>query len=119
MNELDNKTIEKLQYDLVRDNLLDFEDLERAREIAKVQNTNLGAALINSSLISEEKLMKFFEEKGHKQRKLDKMRWQRNMFHMKGQDKTLEDHLSKVEIGNLSEKEFRIMIPKMIPKTLE
>ena len=47
------------------------------------------------------------------------MRWQRNMFHMKGQDKTLEDHLSKVEIGNLSEKEFRIMIPKMIPKTLE
>ena len=37
-----NKTgdIEKLQYDLVRDNLLDFEDLERAREIAKVQNTN-------------------------------------------------------------------------------
>ena len=38
---------------------------------------------------------------------------------MKGQDKTLEDHLSKVEIGNLSEKEFRIMIPKMIPKTLE
>lgn len=63
--KIDNKTIEKLQYDLVRDNLLDFEDLERAREISKVQNTNLGQALINSSLISEEKLMKFFEEKLH------------------------------------------------------
>lgn len=38
---------------------------------------------------------------------------------MKEQDKTPEDQLSKVEIGNLSKTEFRIMIPKMIPKTLE
>lgn len=47
------------------------------------------------------------------------MRWQRNMLRLKEQDKTPEDQLSKVEIGNLSEKEFGIMIPKMIPKTLE
>ncbi len=62
---IDNKSIEKLQYDLVRDNLLQFEDLEKAREIAEVQHINLGQALINSGLITEEKLLKFLEEKLH------------------------------------------------------
>ena len=33
---------------------------------------------------------------------------------MKGQDKTPEKQLNEVERGNLSEKEFRIMIVKMI-----
>ena len=33
---------------------------------------------------------------------------------MKGQDKTPEKQLNKVEIGNLPENEFRIMIVKMI-----
>ena len=33
---------------------------------------------------------------------------------MKGQDKTLEKQLHEVEMGNLPEKEFRIMIVKMI-----
>ena len=33
---------------------------------------------------------------------------------MKEQDKTPEKHLNEVEIGNLPEKEFRIMIVKMI-----
>ena len=33
---------------------------------------------------------------------------------MKGQDKTPEKQLNKVEIGNLTENEFRIMIIKMI-----
>ena len=33
---------------------------------------------------------------------------------MKGQDKTLENHLNEVEIGNLPGKEFRIKIVKMI-----
>ena len=36
------------------------------------------------------------------------------MFQMKEQDKTPEERLSEVEIGNLFEKEFRIMIVKMI-----
>ena len=36
------------------------------------------------------------------------------MFQLKEQDKTLEEQLSEVEIGNLPEKEFRIMILKMI-----
>ena len=36
------------------------------------------------------------------------------MFQEKEQDKTSEEILSEVEIGNLPEKEFRIMIVKMI-----
>ena len=36
------------------------------------------------------------------------------MSQMKGQDKTPEKQLNEVEIGNLPEKEFRIMIVKMI-----
>ena len=36
------------------------------------------------------------------------------MSQMKGQDKTPEKQLNEVEIGNLPEKKFRIMIVKMI-----
>ena len=36
------------------------------------------------------------------------------MYQMKEQDKTPEKQLNEVEIGNLPEKEFRIMILKMI-----
>ena len=36
------------------------------------------------------------------------------MYQMKEQDKTLEKQLNEVEIDNLPEKEFRIMIVKMI-----
>ena len=36
------------------------------------------------------------------------------MYQMKKQDKTPEKQLNEVEIGNLPEKEFRIMIVKMI-----
>ena len=42
------------------------------------------------------------------------MKRQRAMYHMKEQDKTPEKQLNEVEIGNLPEKEFRIMIMKMI-----
>ena len=44
------------------------------------------------------------------------------MYQMKQQDKTPEKQLNEVEIGNLPEKEFRIMIMKMIQdfgKTME
>ena len=44
------------------------------------------------------------------------------MSQMKGQDKTQEKQLNEVEIGNLPEKQFRIMILKMIQdlrKTME
>ena len=36
------------------------------------------------------------------------------MYQMKEQDKTPEQQLNEVEIGNSPEKEFRIMIVKMI-----
>ena len=36
------------------------------------------------------------------------------MYQMKEQDKTPEKQLNEVEIGNLREKEFRIVIAKMI-----
>ena len=36
------------------------------------------------------------------------------MYQMKEQDKTTEKQLNEVEVGNLSEKEFRITIVKMI-----
>ena len=36
------------------------------------------------------------------------------MYQIKEQHKTPEKQLNEVEIGNLSEKEFRIMIVKMI-----
>ena len=42
------------------------------------------------------------------------MKKQKVMFQLKGQDKTTEKQLNEVETGNLPEKEFRIMIVKMI-----
>ena len=42
------------------------------------------------------------------------MRQQRNRFQMKEKEKTLEEELRDVEIGNLPEKEFRVMIIKMV-----
>ena len=50
------------------------------------------------------------------------MKKQKVMSEMKGQDKISEKQLNEVEIGNLPEKEFRIMIVKMIQglvKTVE
>ena len=41
------------------------------------------------------------------------MKRQRAIYQMKEQDKTPEKQLNEVEIGNLPEKEFRIMIVKM------
>ena len=42
------------------------------------------------------------------------MRWQKNMSQMKKQSKNLQDQINEEEIGNLPEKEFRVMILKMI-----
>ena len=50
----------------------------------------------------------------HIHRKIDKMKRQRTMYQMKEQEKTPEKQLNEVEIGNLPEKEFRIMIVTMI-----
>ena len=42
------------------------------------------------------------------------MSWQKNRLQMKEQDKTLEEELHEVDLGNLPEKEFHEMIIKMI-----
>lgn len=42
------------------------------------------------------------------------MRLQKNMFQTKKQSKMLEEELCEVRIGNLHEKEYRIVINKMI-----
>ena len=42
------------------------------------------------------------------------MKRQRAVYQMKEKDKTPEKQLKEMEIGNLPEKEFRIMIVKMI-----
>ena len=42
------------------------------------------------------------------------MKRQRAIYQMKEQEKNPEKHLNEVDIGNLPEKEFRIMIVKMI-----
>lgn len=44
------------------------------------------------------------------------MRQHRNMFQIKEQDKTPEEQISEVEIGNIHEKKFREMTIKMIQK---
>ena len=41
------------------------------------------------------------------------MKRQRTKYQMKEKDKTPEKQLNEVELGNLPEKEFRIMIVKM------
>lgn len=65
MEFVTNKTLEKLKYDLVRDGLVSYDDIEKAHELAISQNVNIGQILIKSNLITEEKLLKFLETKLH------------------------------------------------------
>lgn len=65
MDTVTNKTLEKLKYDLVRANLVPYETLEQAQEVANAQNINIGQALINSGILTEEILIKFLENKLH------------------------------------------------------
>ena len=65
METVTNKTLEKLKYDLVRAGLVAYETIEQAQEIANAQNINIGQALINSGVLSEENILKFLEAKLH------------------------------------------------------
>ena len=65
MEFIRNKTLEKLKYDLVRDNIIKYEDLETAEQVASAQHVNLGQILISSGLITEDILLKFLESKLH------------------------------------------------------
>ena len=65
MEVVTNKTLEKWKYELVRDGLVPCEVLEQAESIANAENINIGQALINSGILSEETLLKFLEQKLH------------------------------------------------------
>lgn len=65
METITNKTLEKLKYDLVRAGLVPYETIEQAEEIANAQNINIGQALINSGILTEETIIKFLESKLH------------------------------------------------------
>lgn len=65
METVTNKTLEKLKYDLVRAGLVPYETIEQAEEIASAQNINIGQALINSGILTEETIIKFLESKLH------------------------------------------------------
>ena len=65
METINNKTLEKLKYELVRDGIVSYETLEKAEELANVQNINIGQALINSGILNEDTLLKFLESKLH------------------------------------------------------
>lgn len=65
METVTNKTLEKLKYDLVRAGLVPYETVEQAEEISIAQNINIGQALINSGVITEETILKFLEAKLH------------------------------------------------------
>ncbi len=65
METITNKTLEKLKYELVRDGVVSYETLEKAEELADVQRINIGQALINSGILTEDTLLKFLESKLH------------------------------------------------------
>ena len=65
METINNKTLEKLKYELVRDGIVSYETLEKAEELANAQNINIGQAMINSGILSEDTLLKFLESKLH------------------------------------------------------
>ena len=65
MEVVTNKTLEKWKYELVRDGLVAYEVLEQAESLANAENINIGQALINSGVLSEETLLKFLEQKLH------------------------------------------------------
>lgn len=65
METVTNKTLEKLKYDLVRAGLVPYETIEQAEEIANAQNINIGQALINSGILTEDTIVKFLETKLH------------------------------------------------------
>ena len=48
-----NKTLEKLKYDLVRDNLVDLDLLLNIQEDAKKHSTNIGTELIKQNVLTE------------------------------------------------------------------
>ncbi|MDD3593965.1 MAG: hypothetical protein PHX18_04995 [Candidatus Gastranaerophilales bacterium] len=65
MQLLTNKTMEKLKYDLVRENVVTYEQLTRAQNAASQNATNIGVELIREKFITEKELLQFIEKKLH------------------------------------------------------
>lgn len=63
--KITNKAIDKLKYDLVREGLLNYNQLIDAIEQSREEHTNLGQILIQNNIIKEELLLNFLEEKLH------------------------------------------------------
>ena len=61
-NYVSNKTIEKLKYDLVRNELLTFENLSSAEKLSEEKGQNLSLTLIEENFIEEEALLKFIQD---------------------------------------------------------
>ena len=64
-NKITNKTIEKIKYDLVREGLLDYNQLIEAIEQTRKENKNLAQILIENNILKEETLLHFLEQKLH------------------------------------------------------
>ncbi len=64
-NSVSNKTLAKLKYDLVKDQLITYEDLEKSEEVAIAQKQNIGQVLISKGLITEQVLLDFLASKMH------------------------------------------------------
>lgn len=62
---INNKTIEKLKYDIVRENIISFDDMNKAEKIAQETNQNLAQVIINEKLITEKDVLQFIENKLH------------------------------------------------------
>ncbi|MGD9579889.1 MAG: GspE/PulE family protein [Vampirovibrionia bacterium] len=63
--KITNKAIDKLKYDLVREGLLNYNQLIDAIELSREEQTNLGQILIQNNIIKEEHLLNFLEQKLH------------------------------------------------------
>ena len=50
----------------------------------------------------------------HRHNKSEKMRTQRSMLQMKKQDKSLKEKLDEEDTSNVPEKEFKVMIVKLL-----
>ena len=62
---LTNKTIEKLQHDLVRDGLIDLDTLLLVQNDAQNHSTTVADELIKQNIINEKELLRFVEKKLH------------------------------------------------------
>ncbi len=62
---INNKTIEKLKYDIVRKNIITLDDMNKAEKTVVKTGKNLAEVIISEGLITEKDLLDFIESKLH------------------------------------------------------